>query len=74
MSLTACARDLCSGLAAVLAGRGVVQTPSGLLHVGRLAVGASLASIWLIRRVRAVSDRIPAANRSALPLGVAPEG
>ena len=77
MSLTACTRDLCSGLAAVLAGRVVVQTSSGLLHVGWLgwlAVGTSLLSIWLIRRVRTVADHVPPANQSALPLGVAAEG
>lgn len=77
MSLTACTRDLCSGLAAVLAGRVVVQTPGGLLHVGWLgwlAVGTSLLSIWLIRRVRTVVDHFPSANQSAVPLGVAAEG
>ncbi|MEI6491553.1 MAG: MFS transporter [Verrucomicrobiota bacterium] len=77
MSLTACTRDLCSGLAAVLAGRVVVQTSAGLLHVnwlGWLAVGTSLVSIWLIRRVRTVADKIPPANQSAIPLGVAAEG
>lgn len=77
MSLTACTRDLCSGLAAVLAGRVVVQTSAGLLHVGWLgwlAVGTSLLSIWLIRRVRTVADHIPPANQSVIPLGVAAEG
>ena len=77
MSLTACTRDLCSGLAAMLAGRVVVQTSAGLLHVdwlGWLAVGTSLLSIWLIRRVRTVADHIPPANQSVLPLGVAAEG
>ena len=77
MSLTACTRDLCSGLAALLAGRVVVQTSNGLLHVGWLgwlAVGTSILSIWLIRRVRSVADHIPSANQSAVPLGVAAEG
>ncbi|MCX6970967.1 MAG: MFS transporter [Verrucomicrobia bacterium] len=77
MSLTACTRDLCSGLAAMLAGRVVVQTSGGLLHVGWLgwlAVGTSLLSIWLIRRVRTVADHYPPANQSAVPLGVAAEG
>ena len=77
MSLTACTRDTCSGLAAVLAGRVVVQTSSGLLHVGWLgwlAAATSILSIWLIRRVRIVADKIPPANQSAVPLGVAAEG
>jgi len=77
MSLVACTRDLCCGLAAVLAGRVVVQTSTGLLHVGWLgwlAVGTSLLSIWLIRRVRIVADKIPSANQSAVPLGVAADG
>lgn len=57
MSLTACTRDLCTGMAAIMAGRVVQRTPDALLHVnwlGWLAVSVSLLSIWLIRRVRAV--------------------
>lgn len=59
MSLVTCTRDFCSGLAAILAGAVVELTPEGLLHVDRLgwlAVGVSLLSIWLIRRVRNVSE------------------
>jgi len=77
MSLTACTRDICSGLAAILAGRVVVQSPAGLLHVGwlgGLAAATSLLSLWLIRRVRVVADNVPPANQSAVPLGVAAEG
>lgn len=57
MSLSACSRDLCTGFAAVVAGRIVLATPQGLLHInwlGWLAMGFSILSIWLIRRVRAV--------------------
>ncbi|MFZ4776830.1 MAG: MFS transporter [Terrimicrobiaceae bacterium] len=77
MSLTACTRDFCSGLASILAGRVVVQAAGGLLHVnwlGWLAVGSSLVSIWLIRRVKVVADSCPSANESGVPLGVAAEG
>jgi hypothetical protein len=77
MSLTACTRDFCSGLASILAGRVVVQTAGGLLHVhwlGWLAVGSSLFSIWLIRRVKVVADSCPPANKSGIPLGVAADG
>jgi Arabinose efflux permease len=59
MSLVACTRDLCSGLAAILAGRVVVRSGDSLLHVGALgviAVAMSLLSIWLIRRVKAVRE------------------
>lgn len=59
MSLVTCTRDFCSGLAAILAGAMVELAPGGLLHVDRLgwlAVGFSLLSIWLIRRVRNVSE------------------
>ncbi len=77
MSLTACTRDFCSGLASIIAGRVVIQSAGGLLHVnwlGWLAVGASLVSIWLIRRVRVVADSCPSANEAGVPLGVAAEG
>jgi DHA1 family inner membrane transport protein len=59
MSLVSCTRDLCSGLAALIAGRLVVRAPDGLLHVGWLGVIAavvSVLSIWLIHRVRLVRD------------------
>jgi len=68
MSRVTCPRDFCSGLAAILAGAVVELTPEGLLHVDRvgwLAAVVSLISIWLIRRVRNVSEveavRTPAA-------------
>lgn len=57
MSLTACTRDLCTGVAAVMAGKVVQRTPDALLHVnwlGWLAVSVSLLSVWLIRRVKVV--------------------
>jgi len=57
MSLTACTRDLCTGLAAILAGRVVFRSGDELLNVnllGWLAVAVSLLSIWLIRQVKAV--------------------
>lgn len=77
MSLSACTRDLCTGVAAILAGRVVLRTPDSLLHVnwlGWLAVTVSLLSIWLIRRVKAVQEPPPPANQSGVPLGVAAEG
>ena len=77
MSLTACTRDFCTGLAAIMAGRVVLRTPDGLLHVnwlGWLAVSVSLLSLWLIRRVKAVHEPVPPANESGLPMGVTAEG
>lgn len=77
MSLTACTRDFCTGLAAILAGHVVLRTPDALLHVnwlGYLAVAVSLLSIWLIRRVQAVHEPVPDANRSGVPMGVTAEG
>ena len=59
MSLTACTRDLCTGLASLMAGRVVLQTPDALQNIDRLgwlAVAVSLLSMWLIRRVRAVQE------------------
>jgi len=77
MSLTACTRDFCTGLAAIMAGRVVLRTPDALLHVnwlGWLAVSVSLLSLWLIRRVKAVHEPVPPANESGLPMGVTAEG
>lgn len=76
MSLSACTRDLFTGVASIMAGRVVVSTPAALLHVnwlGWLAVTVSLLSIWLIRRVKAVKEA-PPANESGVPLGVSAEG
>ncbi len=59
MSLTSCTRDLCSGTAAMLAGRIVALEGGHLVGVrwlGWIAVLVSLLSIWLIRRVRAVRE------------------
>ncbi len=59
MSLTACTRDFCGGLASLLAGWVVVNTPDGLLHVdwlGYLTAAFSLLGIWLIRRVLTIQD------------------
>ena len=64
MSLTSCTRDLCTGVASIFAGRVVVRAPEALLHVGWLgciAAFVSLVSIWLIHRVRVVSEPVPAA-------------
>lgn len=77
MSLTACTRDLCTGLASVLAGRIVQQVDDHLLHVnwlGWIAVAGSLISIWLIHRVKPVQEKLPPANDSGVPLGVTAEG
>ena len=77
MSLTACTRDFCTGLAAIMAGRVVLRTPDALLHVnwlGWLAVAVSLLSIWLIRQVKAVHEPLPSAILSGVPMGVTAEG
>lgn len=77
MSLTACTRDFCTGLAAIMAGRVVLRTPDALLHVnwlGWLTVAVSLLSIWLIRKVKAVDEPLPPANQSGVPMGVTAEG
>jgi hypothetical protein len=69
MSLTACTRDFCAGLASLLAGWVVVSTPEGLLHVdwlGYLTAAVSLIGIWLIRRVRTVQDQ-PAVGAEPRP-------
>jgi predicted MFS family arabinose efflux permease len=75
MSLTACTRDLCSGLAALLAGAVVVKTSDALLNVNRLgwlAAAVSLLSIWIIRQVRPVREIH--SSSTGLPLGVSVEG
>ena len=77
MSLTACTRDFCTGLAAILAGRVVQRTPDALLHVGWLgwlAIVVSLLSLWLIRQVKAVPEPLPSAIESGVPMGVTAEG
>ena len=59
MSLVSCTRVLCTGVAAMVAGRMVVLSEGGLDGVskpGWIAVLVSLMSIWLIRRVRPVRD------------------
>ena len=56
MSLVACSRDLASGLTAWLGGQIVSQSPDGsLLHFNRLgwlAIGMSLASLWIFRSLK----------------------
>ncbi len=59
MSLVSCTRDLCTGVAAMLAGRVVVLNGGaleGVSKLGWMAVLVSLVSIWLIRRVRPVRE------------------
>ena len=59
MSLVACTRDLASGLTAYLGALIVVQGPDGRLqnydHLGWLAIGVSLFSLWIFGRVKAVA-------------------
>lgn len=65
MSLTSCTRDLCTGVASIMAGRVVVKAPEALLNVGWLgciAALVSLVSVWLIHRVKTVSEPVPAAK------------
>jgi len=56
MSLSACTRDLTSGITTAVGGWIVSPTPTGeLLHynwLGWMAVAASLLSLWLARRVQ----------------------
>jgi DHA1 family inner membrane transport protein len=56
MSLTACTRDLTSGITTAAGGFIVTRAPSGeLMHynwLGWIAVAASLLSLWLARRVQ----------------------
>jgi hypothetical protein len=56
MSLSACTRDLTSGIATALGGWLVSRAPTGeLVHynwLGWMAVAASLVSLWLARRVQ----------------------
>jgi DHA1 family inner membrane transport protein len=74
MSLVACTRDLCTGVAAIMAGRVVGRAPDALLNVGWLgilAASVSLLSIWLIHRVKAVTDRLPKAAEPKAPFATA---
>ena len=72
MSLSSCTRDLCSGIAATLGGLIVTRTAyGGLLHfawLGWIAIGSSLLSLWLIRRVQPVNQR--AGESDATPLEI----
>ncbi|HEX5791045.1 MAG TPA: MFS transporter [Luteolibacter sp.] len=56
MSLVACTRDLSAGITTAIGGSVVVEGADGtLLHydrLGLLAIGVSLASLWVFRRVR----------------------
>ena len=58
MSLVACARDLASGITAAIGGQVIAAGPNGsLLHfnlLGWLAIGVSVGSLWIFRKVRAV--------------------
>jgi predicted MFS family arabinose efflux permease len=65
MSLTACTRDLVSGVTTAMGGLMVTRASSGeLVHynwLGWIAVAASLLSLWLARRVQPSETRpIPA--------------
>jgi MFS transporter, DHA1 family, inner membrane transport protein len=58
MSLVACTRDLSAGITTAMGGVVVVEAADGaLLHydrLGLLAIGVSLASLWVFRRVRSL--------------------
>ena len=64
MSLSSCTRDLTTGFTTSLGGWIVTKTPSGeLVHyniLGWIAVGVSLFSLWLARRVQANEIHQPA--------------
>ncbi len=57
MSLVACSRDLASGLTAVIGGMVVKETADGRLlnfdKLGWLAIGVSIVSLWIFRKVKA---------------------
>ena len=57
MSLVACSRDLASGLTAVIGGMVVTETADGRLlnfdKLGWLAIGISMVSLWIFRKVKA---------------------
>ena len=57
MSLVACSRDLASGLTAVIGGMVVTETADGRLlnfdKLGWLAIGVSMVSLWIFRKVKA---------------------
>jgi predicted MFS family arabinose efflux permease len=59
MSLVACSRDLASGVTAAIGGKVIAAGANGsLLHfhrLGWLAIGVSVASLWIFRKVRAVA-------------------
>jgi len=56
MSLIGCSRDLAMGVTTVIAGHIIVTGPRGELQhfdlLGLLAIGVSIASLWLFLRVR----------------------
>ncbi|MEO5913002.1 MAG: MFS transporter [Luteolibacter sp.] len=58
MSLVACSRDLAAGLTATLGSHIVIQGANGrLLHfdrLGWLAIGASIISLWIFKRLKTV--------------------
>lgn len=68
MSLSSCTRDLTTGFTTSLGGWIVTKTPSGqLTHynvLGWIAVGVSLFSLWLARRVQAHEIHHPATVQS----------
>ncbi len=57
MSLVACSRDLASGLTAAIGGHVVALGADGRLlnfeRLGLLAIGVSMMSLWIFRRVKA---------------------
>jgi hypothetical protein len=56
MSLVACSRDLASGITTAIGGHVVVEGAKGqILHfdrLGWLAIGVSIASLWLFRLLK----------------------
>ena len=68
MSLSSCTRDLTTGFTTSLGGWIVTKAPSGqLVHysvLGWIAVGVSLGSLWLARRVQANEIHQPAFART----------
>jgi predicted MFS family arabinose efflux permease len=61
MSLVACARDLASGITTSLGGMVVVEGANGKLQgydrLGQLAIGISIVSLWIFRRVKSAETK-----------------
>ncbi|HEY5894242.1 MAG TPA: MFS transporter [Chthoniobacterales bacterium] len=70
MSLSACSRDVVSGVSATLGGLivgGAGGSLTGFRWLGWVAVGMSLVSLWLVRKVESAETK-PESNAEAAPI------